>query len=393
MRGSQRTSASRTRAWTRPCSCAVLASITSSQMPQPNSGRITRSPGLVPRMIWIACSMASVALDAAAMPPVAVRRRPETPSRARGTRHRRSATDQHRVPRRRRCPTGRSIGSLQVCAVSPARAAGLPLIVTRRAARRRSWPCSTAGSRTCRRSGCAAACSWPCCSPSPPRAADGHVGAHAAVDDPAERVRHRHRRGRSRRLDQVDVDRDDRDRPGALPAVPCVLPSVDRDRRALDRQRAAGLERQSTSWPDLHRVGVERHRARRRRHRDVAARSQVDLDLRPDTSITILCLPPLPTISIRSAPLVSSNLSRWPERERKNRQLFSVVVAVVVGRRIGLAPQRAEDVRRAAGRRARTPTSTSSSLSGRKNEPAVLAAHRRGDASPVADLVAQVRIA
>src|SRR5438552_18474892 len=51
----------------------------------------------------------------------------------------------------------------------------------------------------------------------------------------------------------------------------------------------------------------------------------------PETSMTSLCPPPLPTISMRSAPLVSSNFMRWPERERKNRQLLSTFLPSSVG--------------------------------------------------------------
>jgi hypothetical protein len=99
-------------------------------------------------------------------------------------------------------PAGRSAGSLQVKATSPARAAGLPLIMT---VALPAWTVARlAGGRT----------------KLPPSglwggvllavlhggglAHDVHVAAQAAVDHPGERVRDQHGRP-GRRLDQVHV--------------------------------------------------------------------------------------------------------------------------------------------------------------------------------------------
>src|SRR5712691_9862308 len=48
-------------------------------MPQPNSGRIGRSPGAVPMMIWIASSMSASSLTSASPPLRSIRRGNATP--------------------------------------------------------------------------------------------------------------------------------------------------------------------------------------------------------------------------------------------------------------------------------------------------------------------------
>src|SRR5690349_20580098 len=68
IRGSQRASASRIACSMLPIVFASMESNTKSCTPQPNSGRIGRSPGAVPRMSWMACSM-SCSSWASAMPP------------------------------------------------------------------------------------------------------------------------------------------------------------------------------------------------------------------------------------------------------------------------------------------------------------------------------------
>src|SRR4051794_25457630 len=68
IRGSQRASASRIACSMLPIVLASIESKTKSCTPQPNSGRIGRSPGAVPRMSWIACSM-SCSSRASAIPP------------------------------------------------------------------------------------------------------------------------------------------------------------------------------------------------------------------------------------------------------------------------------------------------------------------------------------
>ncbi len=68
MRGSQRLSAERIASSMRPTVPASMVSKTKSCTPQPNSGRIGRSPGAVPRISWIAWSM-SCSSRASAMPP------------------------------------------------------------------------------------------------------------------------------------------------------------------------------------------------------------------------------------------------------------------------------------------------------------------------------------
>src|SRR5215207_8956509 len=68
IRGSQRTSASRIACSMLPIVFASIESNTKSCTPQPNSGRIGRSPGAVPRMSWIACSMSCSSLASAIWP-------------------------------------------------------------------------------------------------------------------------------------------------------------------------------------------------------------------------------------------------------------------------------------------------------------------------------------
>ena len=61
IRGSQRSSARRTSVSRRPTVAASIVSNTKSCTPQPNSGRIGRSPGAVLRMISIAWSTSCLA--------------------------------------------------------------------------------------------------------------------------------------------------------------------------------------------------------------------------------------------------------------------------------------------------------------------------------------------
>ena len=117
-------------------------------------------------------------------------------------------------------PTGRSTGSLQVLAVSPARAAALPLIVT--VALPLMIVALFVGGFTnvppigmC--DGVLVAVLSTVAAAAPPILTSLLT---RAVDDPAERMRHRDRRGRPRRLDQVDVQRHDPIALCALPAVP-----------------------------------------------------------------------------------------------------------------------------------------------------------------------------
>ena len=87
IRGSQRSSALRTSVSSRPTVAASIVSNTKSCTPQPNSGRMGRSPGAVLRMISIAWSTSS-SPDASAMPPRAVDREGEGEARAEEFRHR-----------------------------------------------------------------------------------------------------------------------------------------------------------------------------------------------------------------------------------------------------------------------------------------------------------------
>src|SRR6478735_3726615 len=66
--GSQRASASRMACSMLPMVFASIESNTKSCTPQPNSGRMGRSPGAVPRMSWIACSMSCSSLASAICP-------------------------------------------------------------------------------------------------------------------------------------------------------------------------------------------------------------------------------------------------------------------------------------------------------------------------------------
>src|SRR5581483_3361078 len=129
MRGSQVASASRTARVTAVPVAALLTPKTRSWMPQPKSGRITRSPGEVARIVQIDCrTLSSPSSVSSIWPP---------PSRPTGKFHPRprksvSAIGQpiSTLPAATTVPAGRSAGSLQVRALSPARAAGLPLIFT-----------------------------------------------------------------------------------------------------------------------------------------------------------------------------------------------------------------------------------------------------------------------
>ena len=147
--------------------------------------------------------------------------RPETPSRGPGSRHIDvSATDEH-LSRGDTVPTGRSTGSLQVLRAIAGAGRRLAVDLHRRAALGDRGAVGgrideRAADRDVRRRVGGGAVTV--AAGMPPIVTSALT---AAVDDAAERVRHRHRRGRARRLDQVDVDAPRSDRPGALPAVPC----------------------------------------------------------------------------------------------------------------------------------------------------------------------------
>src|SRR5690348_7045271 len=69
IRGSHRASASRTFCSIRPRVFGLTGAKTCSHMAQPKSGRITRSPGAVVRIIRIAASISSAPLTSRTLPP------------------------------------------------------------------------------------------------------------------------------------------------------------------------------------------------------------------------------------------------------------------------------------------------------------------------------------
>src|SRR3984957_20299541 len=129
MRGSQVASASRTARVTAVPVAWLLTPKTRSWMPQPKSGRIIRSPGEVARIVQIDWRTLSSPSDVSPIWP--------PPSRPTGKfqprpRKSGSAIGQpiRTLPTAITVPAARSAGSLQVRALSPFRAAGLPLIFT-----------------------------------------------------------------------------------------------------------------------------------------------------------------------------------------------------------------------------------------------------------------------
>ena len=127
MRGSQRVSASVTSAATEPRTATVLGWKTRSWMPQPKVDSITRSPGrggedqpdALPDPLLVAHECE---------PAVGVGHDRECPARTQDARHRQPPISTVLVAMT--VPTGMGTGSLQVCAVSPCRAAAWPLIST-----------------------------------------------------------------------------------------------------------------------------------------------------------------------------------------------------------------------------------------------------------------------
>ena len=126
---------------------------------------------------------------------------------------------------------------------------------------------------------------------------------------------------------------------------------------------------------------VDRHLARAAPRSRCPRIEQVISIFLPDTSITILWSPSLPTISIRSAPLVSSNLISVAGARSEEAPVVVRRLAVVGRRRIVLAPQRAEDVRPPRVAVLEGDEHLVVPL-GPEEQPAALAAHRRGDAAP-----------
>src|SRR5215471_17764848 len=129
MRGSQVARASLTARVTAVPVAALLTPKTRSWMPQPKSGRITRSPGEVARIVQIDWRTLSSPSDVSPiwLPPSRPTGKFQPRPRKSG-----SAIGQPimTLPTAITVPAARSVGSLQVRALSPFRAAGLPLIIT-----------------------------------------------------------------------------------------------------------------------------------------------------------------------------------------------------------------------------------------------------------------------
>ena len=311
MRGSQRTSASRTRLRRGRAARGVglehqvVDAAAELGQHQPLArGRAEHEPDALPDLLVARC-------------PAAARRR------ARCTGKRPAAAEEVAVAsslshRSSPCPRPRpgrpgSVGSLQVSARSPARAAGLPLIRTLRAAGADRGPVGSAGSRTCRRAGCAAAC-WSPTAPSPrPRPMMLHVGAQRCLMMPLNGCGTVTGGAGARRLDEVDVERRTRSPCFAAGAPIAITSSVDvhvvpLTASARPWPRSRGCRRREISrLPerlDRHLArGAERRCRRWRRSLDAPCRG-VDHDL--VLAARVDDLDPLGALACRRS------LSTWP---------------------------------------------------------------------------------
>jgi hypothetical protein len=232
------------------------------------------------------------------------------------------------VPTATTWPAGKSAGSLQVVAVSPLRAAILPLIFTvglpilmvallaggfwkRGPGWRRQMGRRVVG-----------------------RAVDGRrrlpldvdVAAQIAVDDAGKGVwQGRRHRWRTRDDDDMGVGGDD---PVALFGGRLAHGSVDIDGCTLDVQRSAGFDVESRpgldfgvgGGLDFHLPGLELDRSLRRRQADVLVAVMVIVLLA--VSKTMLFFSLLSMISIFSLPSSSFRRTRWPLRDRIRRKAF-----------------------------------------------------------------------